>query len=142
MKLRLISLAILPLVVAEKLAYHVPPAMMLMAQQSDSCKFPAGYQIQDFEGKTNDTATQNLVSFNFTFQDPTTSMSTLCHLNSSSVSTTMPGYTPRYNCENSSVRFIWVEKKKELLLILGICPGSNGCIFLVAVSSYDVPFLF
>lgn len=125
MKFSLFALAALPLAVLAEVAYHVPQAMKAKAED-DGCVFPRGYHVLDFQGSTNNTRKQTLSAFNFTFVDPDTQTASLCQLNSSSVSTTAPGYTPKYPCENPNIRFIWQQSRKEIWLLERICPDENG----------------
>ena len=125
MRFSLFALAALPLASLAKVAYHVPQAMKLKAED-DGCVFPQGYHVLDFQGSSNNTSKLTMSSFNFTFVDPDTQTVSLCQLNSSSVPTTAPGYTPKYACENRNIRFIWQQARKEIWLLEKICPDQNG----------------
>ncbi|KAM0514692.1 hypothetical protein ACHAPE_006688 [Trichoderma viride] len=122
-------LAALPSAMASMsaLAYH-PPAELLEQSQTDSaCKFPPDFHIQNFVAKSNGTGpTATLSAYNFTFVDEVTSITTSCSFNSSSVSTTPPGLTPRYACAHGDVKFIWGDAQKQLTMVERICPTAKG----------------
>ena len=96
-----------------------------LEQADDDCKLPPGFKIQDFSGKTNDTGS-TLSSFDFTFNDPTTDVKTLCQFNSSSESTTPGGMQERYACNNGEIKFIWEGEDDQLWMIERICPAESG----------------
>jgi hypothetical protein len=58
--------------------------------------------------------------------DQVTSITTICSFNSSSVSTTPPGLTPRYACAHGDVKFIWGDAQKQLTMVERICPTAKG----------------
>lgn len=122
-------LAALPSAMASMsaLAYH-PPAELLEQSQTDSaCNFPPDFHIQNFVAKSNGTGpAATLSAYNFTFVDQVTSITTICSFNSSSVSTTPPGLTPRYACAHGDVKFIWGDAQKQLTMVERICPTAKG----------------
>lgn len=126
MRLDILLLAALPSALAAKLAYAPPATLMAKAQsQDDDCDLPPDYQIKNFSGKSNDTAS-TLSAFDFTFVDKVSKVTTLCHFNSTSKSTTPGGMTQRYACENGDVKFIWEKDDKDLWMIERVCPGDDG----------------
>lgn len=119
-------LALLPSSAAAlNLAYNPPAALLAKAEASEDCNLPRSYTIQDFVGRSNNTG-QTLAAYNFTFTDTTTQVTTLCHYNASSTSTTPPGLTPRFACEDSEIKFIWEDDDKDLWMIERVCPGPDG----------------
>jgi hypothetical protein len=96
-----------------------------LARVNDGCDLPPGFKIQDFTGKTHDTGS-TLSSFDFTFNDPTTEVKTLCQFNSSSESTTPGGLQKRYACNDGEVKFIWDNEDDQLLMVERICPAASG----------------
>lgn len=119
-------LALLPsAVAAATLAYTPPPALLAKVEAEADCALPKSYTIQDFVGRSNNTG-QTLAAYNFTFVDTTTKVTTLCHYNSSSTSTTPPGLTPRFACEHGEIKFIWEDGDKDLWMIERVCPGPDG----------------
>lgn len=127
-------LALLPSAAAVKLAYTPPPALLAKAEAEVDCNLPGTYRVQDFVGRSNDTG-QTLAAYNFTFIDTVTQVTTLCHYNSSSSSTTPPGLTPRYACDDGEVKFIWEDGKKVLWMIERVCPGSDGYVVTLQTPS-------
>ncbi|KAL7942208.1 hypothetical protein V8C42DRAFT_332848 [Trichoderma barbatum] len=128
-------LAALPSAMAtmSALSYSPPPELLAQAQSQSNCHLPPGFQIKDFTAKSNETGpAAALTAYNFTFVDQTTSITTDCRFNSSSVSTTPPGLTPRYACDNGNIKFIWEDAKRLLTLVERICPSAKG------VSTYEV----
>lgn len=118
-------LASLPLAQGSALLYSPPAALMAKVMADESCNFPANYEVLDFAGQSN-VNSSTLESFDFEFQDTDTQVTTLCHFNESSESTTPTGPRPRFPCENGDVEFIWENDVKKLWMIEGICPGSDG----------------
>ncbi|KAL7936903.1 hypothetical protein V8C35DRAFT_210840 [Trichoderma chlorosporum] len=128
-------LAALPSAMAtmSALSYSPPPELLAQAQSQSDCNLPSDFHIKNFAAKSNETGpAANLSAYNFTFVDQTTGVTTSCHFNSSSVSSTSPGYTPRYACEKGVVQFIWDNAKRQLTVVEGICPNSRGA------STYEV----
>jgi hypothetical protein len=121
-------LALLPSAAALKLAYSPPAALLAKAEANEDCNLPRSYTIQDFIGRSNNTG-ETLAAYNFTFTDTTTQVTTLCHYNASSTSTTPPGLTPRFACEDSEIKFIWEDDDKDLWMIERVCPGPDGFVF-------------
>ncbi|KAL7824157.1 hypothetical protein V8C26DRAFT_385060 [Trichoderma gracile] len=123
-------LAALPFSLANlaDLSYSAPPERLAAAQKEAGCNLPAGFQIKDFTAKTNGTGpTPALTAYSFAYSDPDTNVAVKCSFNSSSVSTTPGGLTPRYACEDSDVKFILSGATgRTLTLIERICPGPNG----------------
>ncbi|KAL7799096.1 hypothetical protein V8C37DRAFT_366542 [Trichoderma ceciliae] len=122
-------LAALPSAMAtmSALSYAPPPELLAQSQSDSGCNLPPDFHIKNFAAKSNETGpAASLVAFNFTFVDKTTSVTTGCYFNSSSVSTTPSDLTPRYACSDGNVKFIWVNNKRELTLVETICPSSNG----------------
>ncbi|KAH6604660.1 hypothetical protein Trco_006367 [Trichoderma cornu-damae] len=136
MRLDILSLlAALPSAMAtvSALSYAPPPELLAMARTNSNCKLPPDFHIKNFAAKSNETGpTASLVAYNFTFVDETTGVTTGCYFNSSSVSTTPAGLTPRYACSHADVKFIWEDDKRELTLVERICPLPNG------VAMYEV----
>jgi hypothetical protein len=118
-------LGFVPFATALQLAYSPPAALLAKAEAEEDCNLPRSYIIKNFSGKSNNTG-ETLSSYNFTFTDSTTKTTTLCHFNSTSTSTTPPGLTPRYACENGGVKFIWEDDDKDLWMIERVCPGPDG----------------
>lgn len=122
-------LAMLPTALAvqlSELAYSPPEDLAMKAMSADnSCVLPKGYIIKDFKAKSNDTG-KILSSLDFTFIDDATKVTTICHFNSTSKSTTPPGLTPRFACENGEVKFIWEDNDKELWMIERVCSEGDG----------------
>ncbi|UKZ92142.1 uncharacterized protein TrAFT101_007108 [Trichoderma asperellum] len=128
-------LAALPFAMATMsiLAYHPPAELLAQSQSDSSCNFPADFHIQNFVAKTNETGpAATLSAYNFTFVDKTTSVTTRCSFNSSSVSTTPTGLTPRYACADGDVKFIWDNAHRQLTVVERICPNAKG------IDSYEV----
>lgn len=124
-------LALLPSTAALNLANlaYTPPAGLLAKAEADAdCNLPRSYTIQDFVGTSNNTG-ETLAAYNFTFTDTTTEVTTLCHYNSSSTSTTPPGLTPRFPCEHGEIKFIWEGDDQDLWMIERVCPGPDGYVF-------------
>lgn len=119
------TLALLLPVASAMRAYTAPSSLRALVDANDACDFPDEYVIQDFVGKSNSTDGV-LASYNFTFIDQTTTTTSLCHFNSTSVSTTPGGLTPRYACEDRDVQFIWEDDEKDLTMIQRVCPGADG----------------
>ena len=120
-----LDLGFLPTAAALQLAYSPPAALLAKAEAEEDCNLPRSYTIKNFSGKSNDTG-ETLSSYDFTFVDSATKTTTLCHFNSTSTSTTPPGLTPRYACENGEVKFIWEEDDKDLWMVERVCPGPDG----------------
>lgn len=131
-------LATLPSAMAtmSALSYSAPPELLAQAQSQSNCNLPPGFQIKDFTAKSNETGpAASLTAYNFTFVDQTTSVTTNCQFNSSSVSTTPPGLTPRFACDKSGVsgvKFIWDNTRRQLTMVERICPNTRG------VPTYEV----
>jgi hypothetical protein len=130
-----VLLAALPSVaLGAQLAYSPPPALMAFSQAADDCIFPANYEVRQFGGLTNSTRGTTLESFDFSFASLETEVTTPCHFNSTSESSTPPGRTPRYSCENSDVEFIWESDKRQLWMVERVCPGSDGYVWMLLKS--------
>ncbi|KAM0255154.1 hypothetical protein ACHAQJ_006077 [Trichoderma viride] len=115
------------------LAYHPPPELLAQAQSDSACNLPPDFHIKNFAAKSNETgSTASLSAYNFTFVDQTTSVTTGCYFNSSSISTTPAGQTPRYACGNGNVKFIWDNARRQLTMIERICLNPEG------VATYEV----
>lgn len=126
MRFDVLLLAALPSAMASKLAYSPPANLMSMASTQDSnCVLPAGFTVQDFKARSNDTG-NTLQAFDFKYADQETGVNTLCHFNETSKSTTPDTLTPRFACENSDVKFIWQDDKGSLTLVERICPTASG----------------
>lgn len=109
------------------LAYHPPPELLAQSQTDSACNFPPDFHIQNFAAKSNGTGpTATLSAYNFTFVDKTTSVTTSCSFNSSSVSTTPAGLAPRYACADGDVKFIWDGARNQLTMVERICPTAKG----------------
>lgn len=106
-------------------AYTAPASLLAMVEADDSCELPKGYHIKNFKAKTNNTG-ETLTSYNFTFVEPTSGVTSFCQFNSSSVSKTPSGMLPRYACEYRDAKFIWRDDEKDLTMIQRVCPGSDG----------------
>ncbi|KAH7326490.1 hypothetical protein B0I35DRAFT_405725 [Stachybotrys elegans] len=128
MKFSLFSAVALPgaLAVPFSMLAHRPSSDVVRRADGDAdCVLPRDYRVQEFAARTNDTGT-TLSSLHFTFADTATNVTTLCQYNSSSTSTTPPGLTPRYSCENRDVKFIWEDEDSQLWLIERVCPNPDG----------------
>ncbi|RFU72395.1 hypothetical protein TARUN_9863 [Trichoderma arundinaceum] len=92
------------------LSYTPPPELLAQAQSDSACNLPPDFHIKNFAAKSNGTGpAASLVAYNFTFVDETTSITTSCSFNSSSVSTTPSGLTPRtftYEVAGSATIFL------------------------------------
>ncbi|EHK26336.1 uncharacterized protein TRIVIDRAFT_63653 [Trichoderma virens Gv29-8] len=122
------------------LSYSPPPELLAQAQSQSDCNLPPGFQIKNFAAKSNETGpAATLTAYNFTFVDQTTSVTTNCHYNSSSVSTTPPGLTPRYACEKSDIKFIWDNAQRQLTITERICPKANGAATWEVAGSAIIP---
>lgn len=129
-------LAALPSAMAtmSALAYSPPPELLAQAQSDSSCNLPPDFHIQNFAAKSNETGPSAfLVAYNFTFVDKTTGITTDCLFNSSSVSTTPGGLTPRFACNDKRVKFIWENDDRELTMVETICPNSRGYVDLLPI---------
>ena len=104
-------------------AWARPAPVELLAQ--DNCVLPKNYTINNFKGQVNSTGS-SLSAFDFQFIDKETQITTLCHFNSTSESTTPEGLAPRYSCENGEVKFIWENDDSKLWMIERVCPGQDG----------------
>lgn len=125
MRFDTLLLASLPSALGLQLAYAPPPELMAKANAADNnCVLPASYMVQNFVGTSNDTG-NSLGSFDFRFVDSETQITTRCHFNSSSKSTTPGSLTPRYACENGEVKFIWEDEDGDLTMVERVCPGSD-----------------
>lgn len=105
--------------------YSAPPDLMAKVQAQDDCVLPHNYTIRDFKAHTNSTGSI-LSAFNFEFEDEETKITTLCHFNSTSESTTPEGLTPRFNCEHGEIKFIWEDDDRDLWMVERVCPGPDG----------------
>ncbi|KAI9902945.1 hypothetical protein N3K66_002297 [Trichothecium roseum] len=117
-------------------AWARPAPVELLAQ--DNCVLPQNYTINNFKGQTNSTGS-SLSAFNFQFIDKETQITTLCHFNSTSESTTPEGLAPRYSCENGEVKFIWEYDDSKLWMIERVCPGQDGAAQFEASGSVHIP---
>ncbi|KAL6878728.1 hypothetical protein J3F83DRAFT_253045 [Trichoderma novae-zelandiae] len=131
MRFQLVSfLAALPFSLANlaDLSYSAPPERLAAAQREARCNLPAGFHIKDFAAKTNGTGqTPALTAYSFAYSDTDTNVTLKCAFNSSSVSTTPRGLTPRYACDNSDVKFILSgATQRTLTLVERVCPGPDG----------------
>ncbi|KAF4122581.1 hypothetical protein GMORB2_6887 [Geosmithia morbida] len=125
MRFDVLLLAALPSVMAAKLAYSPPASLLSMASAEDSdCTLPAEYKIQNFHAQSNNTGS-TLDAFDFKYIDAETQVTTLCHFNETSKSTTPDTLTPRYACEDGEVKFIWEDSEGQLTLIERICPSDG-----------------
>ncbi|KAH6997560.1 hypothetical protein BKA56DRAFT_2517 [Ilyonectria sp. MPI-CAGE-AT-0026] len=106
-------------------AYSVPTALSLQeADTSNSCVLPDDYHIKGYSAESESDG-ETLSSFNFTFLDETTNVTTPCEFNSSSVS--VPGNgTPRYQCDKTDVEFIWQNATQYLTMVERVCPDASG----------------
>ncbi|KFA48415.1 hypothetical protein S40293_00258 [Stachybotrys chartarum IBT 40293] len=128
MKLGLLFLTSLPSALGVSiamLAYSPPAEVITRAETSPECILPRDYHVQNFTGYSNDTGT-TISSFDFTFADTATNVTTLCHFNSTSTSTTPPSLTPRFACENSDVKFIWENPDRQIWMIERVCSLTDG----------------
>ncbi|XP_044714862.1 uncharacterized protein HRG_11495 [Hirsutella rhossiliensis] len=126
MQLAALILASLPGIAVAATAYLPPPALLAKVRDPASkCILPGDYHVRDFAGISNDTEA-TLSSYNFTYLSASTQVSTSCHFNASSVSTTPDWLTPRFSCQNRDVKFIWQDEKKSLLMIQRACPDTKG----------------
>ncbi|KAK4075460.1 uncharacterized protein Triagg1_4581 [Trichoderma aggressivum f. europaeum] len=138
-------LAALPSAMAtmSALSYSPPPELLAQSRTQSSCNLPPGFQIKDFTAKSNETGpAASLTAYNFTFVDQTTSVTTNCRFNSSSVSTTPPGLTPRFACDKSGisgVKFIWDNTKRQLTMVERICPNTKGAATWEVAGSTTIP---
>lgn len=130
-------LATLPCAIAaaiSKPVYIFPAALRAKASDaSNGCVLPKSYQIKSFTAKSNSSISAAspgvLSSYDFTFADPDTQVTTVCHFNSTSASTTPAGLTPRYACENHDVKFIFRDgdsPEKVMTMIQRVCPKTDG----------------
>lgn len=122
-------LAALPSAMASMstLAYRPPPELLAQSRTDSACNFPPDFHIQNFAAKSNETGpAANLSAYNFTFVDKTTKITTNCSFNSSSVSTTPTGLTPRFACDDTDVKFIWQNAQRQLTVVERICPTAKG----------------
>ncbi|KAK5987602.1 hypothetical protein PT974_11734 [Cladobotryum mycophilum] len=104
-----------------------PSNKLVAIAEANGCTFPGRYHVKDFIGQSNSTgSTAVLSSYNFTFEDAETNTTTFCQWNTSSVSTTPSGLTPRFPCENHDIKFIWEDDKRELTPIERFCPNADG----------------
>jgi hypothetical protein len=124
-KLSTVLLASLPSTLAAMLAYTPTDEMRAMAASRADCNLPGYYNINNFLAQSNDTG-RTLSAFDFGFANNETQVTTLCHFNASSDSTTPPGATPRYFCEDKNVLFIWENEDQKLWMIQQVCPGPSG----------------
>lgn len=126
MQLATLILASLPGVTVAATAYLPPPALLAKARDpAAKCILPVNYHVRGFAGTSNDTGA-TLSSYDFTYLSAATQVSTSCHFNASSVSTTPDWLTPRFSCQNRDVKFIWQDAKKSLLMIQRACPDAKG----------------
>ncbi|KAF7546379.1 hypothetical protein G7046_g9318 [Stylonectria norvegica] len=106
-------------------SYVVP--MSLAAKAADTtndCTLPDDYHVKNFAAESQDVG-KTLSKLDFLFTDDTTKVTTPCHFNS----TSKPGRgngTPRYNCDNQNIQFIWENEDKELWVIQSVCPDASG----------------
>ncbi|KND86145.1 hypothetical protein TOPH_09228 [Tolypocladium ophioglossoides CBS 100239] len=136
-------LASLPsLALAAATAYAPPP--MLLAKANDpnnSCVLPGDYHIRNFVGRSNDTG-RTLYAYNFAYLDTSTNSSTTCHYDAAtSKSTTPAGMTPRFECRDRDVKFIWVDAMQKLVMIQRVCPGPTGIPAYEVSGSVIIPLL-
>ncbi|EQL02009.1 hypothetical protein OCS_02275 [Ophiocordyceps sinensis CO18] len=126
MQLTVLMLASLPGLAAAATAYVPPPALLAKARDpTDKCILPGDFHVRDFAGISHDLGT-TLSEYNFNYLSPATQVSTSCHFNASSKSTTPDWLTPRFSCQNRDVKFIWQDEKKSLLMIERACPDTKG----------------
>jgi hypothetical protein len=127
------------------LAYSPPRELLAQSQSDSGCNLPPDFHIKNFAAKSNETGpTAYLSAYNFTFVDQTTSVTTGCYFNSSSVSTTPTGLTPRYACGNGNVKFIWDSAHRQLTIVERICPNSKGYVVYLThpIKVYGILTLF
>jgi hypothetical protein len=98
---------------------------MAQIAQDASCALPPSFVVRDFRGRTNDTGA-TLAEFHFSFSDSTTGVTTLCRYNSSSISTTPGGLTPRYACDDLETKFIWIDDQDALAMVERVCVTETG----------------
>ncbi|KAF7534831.1 hypothetical protein G7Z17_g13305 [Cylindrodendrum hubeiense] len=111
-------------------AYSVPNSLAIAeADTNNSCVLPNDYQIKGYSAESNSDGT--LSAFSFTFEDDTVKVTTPCEFNSSSVSV-RGNPTPRYQCDNNDIEFIWEDAKQYLTMAESVCPGTDG------VDKYEV----
>jgi hypothetical protein len=100
------------------------PAKSQIEQNAD-CELPPNFTIKDFTGKSNDTGS-TISSFDFTFLDDTTQVTTFCQFNSSSISTTPGGLQKRFACNDGETKFIWEGEDDQLWMIERVCMTDSG----------------
>ncbi|PHH67264.1 hypothetical protein CDD81_3033 [Ophiocordyceps australis] len=117
----------------------LPASLAAQLQDASSdCILPGQYAIHDFVAKSNDTGT-TLSEFEFKFIDAETGSSTKCHWNTNTSSTTPPGMTPRYSCQDRNIKFIYDAPSKKLVMIERVCPNQQGTPSFEATGSVVVP---
>lgn len=127
MRFDLLLLSVVPTAWAASVAYAVPQSLALRASDvDDDCNLPNDYHILDFAAQSQD-AGKTLSSFNFTFVDDSTIITTDCHFNSNSTAAPSNGKpTARYLCSDKRIEFIWEDDDQKLWMIQQVCPGSDG----------------
>ncbi|KAJ0166740.1 hypothetical protein CTA2_6067 [Colletotrichum tanaceti] len=113
----------------------VPESLMTMVESTD-CTLPDDFQIQNFTAESPDGG-QTLDSLAFSFNDDSTLLGTLCHLDASSIPVAGDGRTARYACDDTRVQFIW--QNGTITVIEKVCPGDDGAADYEASGTAAVP---
>lgn len=119
LSISLLSLA-LPAILAA-VQYDVPDSLAA-AVDGGECALPDDFLIQNFVAQSPDNGT-TLQTFDFTYADNTTNVTTTCHFNATSQAVPEAGRTSRFSCDDPLVQFIW--QNATLTMVEGICPENN-----------------
>jgi hypothetical protein len=103
--------------------YKIPLAMSKIVAEDDSCIMPESFVVQNFQIWTPAPGNNRSEIINFGYADNSTSITTQCHFNGSSVNVGPQGLAPRYACDDKTVEFIW--QNGTLTLVEKACPQNK-----------------
>lgn len=99
------------------------PTTMRALVDSGGCSLPEEFFIQNFVAESADGGA-TLDSFEFGYLNSLTDIDTTCYYNETSVPIELGGRTPRYECEDGIVQFIFQDSR--LTMIELACPEEDG----------------